>query len=43
LCASRIDTSKSGEPAALGIITAAGYGYTRKDGIHVIPIGALGP
>lgn len=41
--AKRIDPTKSGEPAALGIITATGFGYTRKDGIHVIPVGALGP
>lgn len=39
----RVDTRRSGEPAALGVITATGYGYRRPDGIHVIPIGALGP
>jgi uncharacterized protein len=41
--AERIDTKKSGEPARLGIITATGYGYTRPDGIAVIPIGTLSP
>jgi hypothetical protein len=28
---------------ALGVIVAEGYGYTREDGIQVIPITALGP
>jgi len=41
--ASRVDTEKCGAPSALGVITAAGYGYRRPDGVHVIPIGALGP
>jgi len=39
----RIDTGRCGHPAALGVIVSTGYGYTRDDGIHVIPIGALGP
>ena len=39
----RIDTSKWGMPAALGVIVATGYGYVRDDGVHVIPIGSLGP
>lgn len=38
----RIDTSKSGDPAVLAIIVGTGYGYVRKDGIQVIPIGCLG-
>ncbi len=41
--ADRIDTERCGEPAALGVIVGAGYGYTRRDGVAVIPIGALGP
>ena len=41
--ATRVDTAKCGAPAALGVITAAGYGYRRPDGVHVIPVGALGP
>ena len=41
--ATRVDTTKCGAPAALGVITASGYGYRRLDGVHVIPIGALGP
>jgi predicted AAA+ superfamily ATPase len=41
--AARIDTTKCGSPALLGVIVATGYGYRRKDGVAVIPIGALGP
>jgi len=41
--ARQIDTAKCGEPSALGVIVGTGYGYVRKDGIQVIPIGALGP
>ena len=37
----RIDTAVAGEPLALGVITATGYGYVREDGVAVIPIGAL--
>ncbi|HEY8808822.1 MAG TPA: DUF4143 domain-containing protein [Solirubrobacterales bacterium] len=39
----RVDTERTGEPAALGVIVSGGYGYVREDGIQVIPIGALGP
>jgi uncharacterized protein len=39
----RIDTSKSGDPAVLAVIVGSGYGYVRKDGVQVIPIGSLGP
>lgn len=41
--AKQIDTSRVGEPAALAVITAGGYGYLREDGVQVIPIGAFGP
>ena len=41
--ADKVDTTKVGEPAVLGIITASGYGYTRPDGVVITPIGALGP
>lgn len=41
--ADRIDTTKSGPPAALGVIVGTGYGYVRDDGIAVIPVGALRP
>ena len=39
----RVDTSRCGEPAALGVIVERGYGYERPDGVSVIPVGALGP
>jgi hypothetical protein len=39
----QIDTSRSGAPAVLAVLTAGGYGYAREDGVKVIPIGALGP
>ncbi|WP_419863408.1 ATP-binding protein [Candidatus Poriferisodalis sp.] len=38
-----IDTAHVGDPAALVVITAAGYAYTRPDGVVVTPISALGP
>ncbi len=38
-----IDPEKHGEPAALGVITGGGHGGRRPDGVHVIPIGTLGP
>ncbi len=28
-------------PSFLAVVTATGYGYTREDGVHVIPIGCL--
>jgi uncharacterized protein len=40
--AERVDTSKCGSPALLGVIVGTGYGYMRKDGVAVIPVGALG-
>jgi hypothetical protein len=39
----RVDAAVAGEPAALAVITGSGYGYTRPDGVSVIPIGVLGP
>lgn len=41
--AKQIDTSKSGDPATLGVIVGSGYGYVRDDGVAVIPIGCLRP
>lgn len=41
--AAKVDTTKVGQPAVLGVVTASGYGYTRPDGVVIIPIGALGP
>jgi predicted AAA+ superfamily ATPase len=40
--AARVVTVKRGEPAVLGVIVGTGLGYVRPDGVHVIPIGALG-
>ena len=41
--AEKVDPDRMGKPAALGVIVSSGYGYTREDGVSVIPIGALGP
>ncbi|MDE2975701.1 MAG: hypothetical protein OXU64_13430 [Gemmatimonadota bacterium] len=41
--AERVDTSRCGRPAALGVIVHSGYAHTRPDGVAVIPAGALGP
>lgn len=41
--ARKVDTSICGEPAVLAVITGTGPAYRRKDGVHVVPIGALGP
>ena len=41
--ADRVDTERTGQPTALGVITGSPYGYRRPDGVSVIPIGALGP
>jgi len=38
-----VDTSKHGDPAALVVVTATGGGGKRADGVHVVPISALGP
>lgn len=39
----RIDSSRTGPPAVLGVIVATGYGYVRNDGVQIIPIASLGP
>lgn len=42
--AEKVDTSRHGEPACLGVIISSGsYAYRRDDGVHVVPIGCLGP
>lgn len=41
--ADRVDTRRSGEPSALGVIVGTGFGYLRDDGVGVIPLGCLGP
>ncbi len=39
----RIETAHHGEPAFLAVVLPTPYGYVREDGVHVIPIHALGP
>ena len=41
--ADRVDASRCGKPAALGVIVEGGFGYVRPDGVSVIPMRALGP
>jgi predicted AAA+ superfamily ATPase len=41
--AQKVDTTKCGEPGVLAVITGTGLAYRRPDGVHVLPIGALGP
>ncbi len=38
-----VDERHVGEPADLVVVTAAGYGYRRDDGILVVPLTTLGP
>lgn len=38
-----VDKGRHGEPMALGVITSTGAAGRREDGVHVIPIGCLGP
>lgn len=37
------DLVKGTPPTALIVITATGYGYTRPDGVRVVPLSLLGP
>lgn len=39
----QLDTSRCGDPAFLAVVTATGYGYTRPDGVSVLPIATLAP
>jgi hypothetical protein len=41
--AANVDTAKHGDPSALVVVTATGGGGKRADGVHVVPISALGP
>lgn len=41
--ARKVDTRACGEPGVLAVITSTGLAYRRKDGVHVVPIGTLGP
>lgn len=39
----KVDQGNVGAPATLGVITSSGFAHRRPDGVHVLPIGALGP
>lgn len=39
--AANLDSARTEPPSAMIIITGGQYGYTRADGIHVVPIGTL--
>lgn len=39
----RVDLSRVGPPAFLAIVTGTQYAYTLPTGVHVIPLGVLGP
>jgi predicted AAA+ superfamily ATPase len=41
--AAKVDTTRVGEPAVLGVITTTGVAHRRDDGVHLVPIGHLGP
>ena len=41
--ADSVDTDRAGPMAALLVVTATGYAYTRPDGVAVAPITSLGP
>jgi len=41
--AGNVDPSRHGAPAFLAVVTGWGYAYRRPDGVHVVPIGTLGP
>ncbi|MFT4229441.1 MAG: DUF4143 domain-containing protein [Microbacterium sp.] len=41
--AAEIDTDRHGAPSALVVVTATGGAGRRADGVHVVPITALGP
>jgi hypothetical protein len=39
----RVDNDRMGEPSALAVVTAGGYGFEHREGVTVVPIGVLGP
>lgn len=39
----RVDTNRVGEPSAMVVITATGYGFEHRESVQVIPIATLGP
>lgn len=41
--AKKVDTTVTGEPGVLAVVSGTGLAYRRNDGVHVVPIGTLGP
>ena len=39
----RVNTARMGEPSALIVITATGYGFKHRDGVQIVPIATLAP
>ncbi len=39
----KLNRDKTSDPVALMVITASGYAFQRPDGVHVVPLTALGP
>jgi predicted AAA+ superfamily ATPase len=39
----RVDLAKTGPPRFLAVLTGAEYAYTLPSGVHVVPLGILGP
>lgn len=39
----KVDLGTVGEPAFLGVVTTRTAAVRRRDGVHVIPVAALGP
>ena len=39
----RIDTDRMKEPSFMMVVVGTGKAYTRKDGVHVVPVGCLRP
>ena len=39
----RVDTGRMGEPSALVVVTATGYGFKHPEGVQVVPVSTLGP
>lgn len=37
----KVDMDEMGEPSFLAVVTATEFGYRRKDGVYVVPIGCL--
>ena len=39
----RVDTARVGPPAFMAVVTGTEYAYTLPSGVHVVPLGTLGP